>query len=207
MLAGQWLVEDLSMSLDILPLTAERWPLLEDLFGPKGAHGGCWCMYFRQPRAEWKSRTNEGNKGEFRERVESGPPPGLIAIDNDKPVGWMQIGPRPDVPKWSSPRRASAPMSLDDADAECVWAISCFYIRVGHRRAGLMHKLVEAGIGFARQNGARVIEACPIDKSRGVGVGDLYVGSTQVFEKAGFKKLAERRAGRPLMRLVLPAVG
>jgi GNAT superfamily N-acetyltransferase len=191
------------MSLDILPLTVERWPLLEDLFGLKGAHGGCWCMYFRQSGPEWKSRTNEGNKSAFRERVQVGPPPGLIAIDDGKPVGWMQIGPRPEVAKWNSPRRASAPLSPQAADDKDVWAISCFYVRVGHRRAGLIHRLVEAGIGFASENGARAVEACPIDKSRGVGVGDLYVGSTQVFEKAGFEKLTERRAGRPLMRLAL----
>ena len=191
------------MSLDILPLTAERWGLLEDLFGPRGAHGGCWCMYFRRASAQWKASTNAGNKAEFRDRVEAGPPPGLIAIDDGKPVGWMQIGPRPDVPKWNSPRRASAPLSPDDAEAKEVWAISCFYVRVGHRRAGLMHRLVKAGLDFARENGARVVEACPIDKSRGVGVGDLYVGSTQVFERAGFEKVAERRAGRPLMRLAL----
>jgi len=191
------------MSLDILPLTAERWPLLEDLFGPRGAHGGCWCMYFRQSGPEWKSRTNAGNKSRFRDRVRTGSPPGLIAIDDGKPVGWMQIGPRPDVPKWNGPRRASAPLIAEDADAEDIWAISCFYVRVGHRRAGLMHRLVEAGLDFARKYGTRFVEACPIDKSRGVGVGDLYVGSTKVFEKAGFAKLAERRVGRPLMRLVL----
>ena len=191
------------MSLDILPLTTERWPLLEDLFGPRGAHGGCWCMYFCQPRPEWKSRTNESNKRAFRHRVETGPPPGLIAVQDGKAVGWMQIGPRPDVPKWSSPRRASAPLAPEDAGANDIWAISCFYVRVGHRRAGLTHRLVEAGLAFAKDNGARVVEACPIDKSRGVGVGDLYVGSTQVFEEANFEKVAERRAGRPLMRLTL----
>jgi len=191
------------MRTDILPLTAERWALLEDLFGRNGAHGGCWCMYFRQPGQDWKSRTNDGNRAAFRERVRAGPPPGMIAMQDEKPVGWMQIGLRLDVPKWNGPRRASAPLSLDDANAEDVWAISCFYVRVGHRRAGLMHRLVEAGLDFAKANGARVIEACPIDKSRGANVGDLYVGSTQVFERAGFSKVAERRAGRPLMRRVL----
>ncbi|TIX74266.1 MAG: GNAT family N-acetyltransferase, partial [Mesorhizobium sp.] len=31
----------------------------------------------------------------------------------------------------------------------------------------------------------------------------LFVGSSRVFEKAGFERLVERKAGRPLMRLVL----
>ena len=185
------------MAVEILPLTADRWPLLEDLFGRNGAHGGCWCMYFRRPHAEWKSSTNKDNKQQFQRRTLAGPPPGLIAVADGKAVGWMQIGPRADVATWNSSRRASAPLSPDDAEDPAVWAISCFYVRVGSGRAGLIHCLVAAGLDFARRKGARVLEACPIDKSRGVGVGDLYVGSTQVFEKAGFAHAAERRAGRP----------
>ena len=34
----------------ISPLTPERWNDLEALFGPHGASGGCWCMYWRLPR-------------------------------------------------------------------------------------------------------------------------------------------------------------
>ena len=29
----------------------------------------------------------------------------------------------------------------------------------------------------------------------------LFVGSTRVFEKAGFQRIAERKSGRPLVRL------
>ncbi|RVC73465.1 GNAT family N-acetyltransferase, partial [Mesorhizobium sp. M2A.F.Ca.ET.046.02.1.1] len=36
--------------------------------------------------------------------------------------------------------------------------------------------------------------------SRSIG---LFVGSSRVFEKAGFERLVERKPGRPLMRLVL----
>jgi hypothetical protein len=31
----------------------------------------------------------------------------------------------------------------------------------------------------------------------------LFVGSSRVFEKVGFERVAERKAGRPLMRLSL----
>ncbi|RVA77702.1 GNAT family N-acetyltransferase, partial [Mesorhizobium sp. M7A.F.Ca.US.006.04.2.1] len=54
-----------------------------------------------------------------------------------------------------------------------------------------------------RQNGARLLEACPIDLSRDSRSIGLFVGSSRVFEKAGFERLLERKAGRPLMRLVL----
>ena len=59
------------------------------------------------------------------------------------------------------------------------------------------------GIAFARENGARLLEACPIDLSRDSRSIGLFVGSSRVFEKAGFERLVERKPGRPLMRLVL----
>jgi hypothetical protein len=35
------------VNLVICPLTPDRWPALEDLFGARGAVNGCWCMYWR----------------------------------------------------------------------------------------------------------------------------------------------------------------
>ena len=67
----------------------------------------------------------------------------------------------------------------------------------------LWRYLVEGGIEFARHNGARLVEACPIDLSRDSRSIGLFVGSSRVFEKAGFERLVERKSGRPLMRLVL----
>ena len=29
-------------------LTPADWPVLEQLFGPRGATGGCWCMWWRR---------------------------------------------------------------------------------------------------------------------------------------------------------------
>ena len=84
-----------------------------------------------------------------------------------------------------------------------VWAVSCFFIRTKARGQGLTHRLVAAGIEHARASGARRIEACPIDLSRDSRSLGLFVGSTRVFEKAGFAPAVTRKAGRPLMRLEL----
>ncbi len=84
-----------------------------------------------------------------------------------------------------------------------IWAISCFFLRSSARRKGLSHVLVAGGIDFARQNGARLLEACPITRSNDKRSIGLFVGSTRVFEKAGFQAVAERKAGRPLMRFTL----
>jgi predicted GNAT family acetyltransferase len=188
---------------DIRPLTPDLWPAFEDLFGKQGACYGCWCTYFRLPPAARRDSSRASNKDFIRARIEAGPPPGLLAFEDNIATGWMQIGPRADVPEWNNKGRGSAPVDPADATDPGVWAISCFFIRVKARGRGVTHRLVEGGIQFARQNGARLVEACPIDLSKDSRSIGLFVGSSRVFEKAGFERLVERKAGRPLMRLVL----
>jgi GNAT superfamily N-acetyltransferase len=191
------------MTPRIEPLTPDLWPAFEDLFGRQGACFGCWCTYFRLPPEARRASTPERNREIIRARIAAGPPPGLLAFDETRAVGWMQIGPRADVPEWNNARRASAPPDPAEAADPAVWAISCFFVRRTARGRGLTHALVAAGIDFARRNGARSLDACPIRLSQdGRGTG-MFVGSARVFDRAGFATVIERRPGRPLMRRAL----
>jgi len=188
------------MSITVRALTPDLWPDFEALFGKQGACYGCWCSYFRLPPAVRRGNGGQRNKEHIRARIEAGPPPGLLAFEGGRAVGWMQIGPRADVPEWNNARRASAPLDPDDS---AVWAISCFFVHGSARGRGLSHRLVDAGIAHARDSGARILEACPMDLSRDARSTGLFVGSTRVFDRAGFVTVARRRAGRPLVRLEL----
>jgi len=191
------------VTITIAPLTPDLWPAFEDLFGKQGACYGCWCTHFRLPPASRRENTGERKKDHMRARVEAGPPPGLLLFDGERADGWMQVGPRLDVPEWNNRGRVTAP--TDDAPAEdpSVWAISCFFIRSSARRRGFTHRLVHAGIDYARNKGARLLEACPMRESKDSRSLALYVGSQRVFEKAGFITIVERKPGRPLMRIEL----
>ena len=187
----------------ILPLTADRWPDFEDLFGRQGACYGCWCTHFRLPPAVRRDNDRARNKDHIFARIMAGPAPGLLAYAAGRPVGWMQIGPRADVPEWNNAGRVSAPVDPNDAADPAVWAISCFFLSTSARGKGLTHRMVSAGLDFARAGGARLVEACPIDQSKDSRSIGLFVGSTRVFEKAGFEPAIVRKSGRPLMRLAL----
>lgn len=194
------------MELTVTPLKPECWADFEDLFGKQGACYGCWCTHFRLPPKVRKQNDRDANRAYMKARVEAGPPPGLLAYDrNGAAVGWLQVGPRADVPEWNNSGRVTAP--LDDAPASDggVWAVSCFFVRSAARGQGISHGLLGAAIGFARQNGARLLEACPMDQAKQAKSVGLFVGSTRVFEKAGFREVALRKPGRPLMRLDLDA--
>lgn len=191
------------MAISIVPLRPELWPAFEDLFGKQGACYGCWCTHFRLPPAMRRENDRQSNKDHIRARVEAGPPPGLLLFEGERADGWMQIGPRLDVPEWNNRGRVSAPLEDAPADDASVWAVSCFFIRTRARGQGHSHALVRAGIDFARHQGARLLEACPIAQSKDSRSIGLFVGSRRVFDKAGFIEVAQRKAGRPLMRLVL----
>ncbi|MBX3577877.1 MAG: GNAT family N-acetyltransferase [Rhizobiaceae bacterium] len=191
------------MTIRFVSLTPDLWPAFELLFGRQGACYGCWCTYFRLPPKKRRESSGDRNRDLIRARIEAGPPPGVLAFEGDDAVGWMQIGPRADVPEWNNQRRVSAPLEMADARAPDMWAITCFFVRKSDRGRGITHGLVGAGIGMARAAGARVVDACPTDHSNDASGMGLFVGSTRVFERAGFVPVAVRRAGRPLMRLKL----
>ncbi len=47
-------------------LTPDRWPDLEDLFGPeRGANSGCWCMWPRIRGVDFKAMRKEDRKAVF----------------------------------------------------------------------------------------------------------------------------------------------
>lgn len=190
-------------TLRILPLTPDRIPDFVALFGPSGACYGCWCTHFRLRPKVREATPPDARRDLMLDRIRNGPPPGLIGYQGDDPVAWMQIGPRSDVPEWNNPGRVTTPLPDAPADDPAVWAVSCFFFRSRLRGKGLSHQMLAAGIGFARDSGARLLEAAPMDRAKQSKSVGLFVGSTSVFAKAGFAQVARVKEGRPLMRLAL----
>lgn len=179
------------MTLVIHPLTPDRWPALEDLFGSNGACNGCWCMYWRIGRA-YRSRPHEANKAAFREVVERGPAPGLLAFDGDLAVGWCQLTPRGAVPWLDRTWR------LKRVDQVPVWSLSCFYVRKGRRRQGVTAALIAAALAVAKGADAPALEAYPLDADLTPSASGTGFATT--FERAGFRTVVRRVPPRPIMR-------
>jgi GNAT superfamily N-acetyltransferase len=180
-----------AMKLTIRPLTPDLWPALEDLFGERGAVGGCWCMYWRIGNA-YRKRPGEDNKSDFRTVVKRGPPPGLLAFEGTRAVGWCQLTPRAAVPWLDRTWRLAR---VDDLP---VWSISCFYIRKGYRRQGVSAALIAAAVKAARRAKAPALEAYPFDAA--VSPSASGTGYASTFARAGFKVVARRASARPIMR-------
>ena len=61
--------------------------------------------------------------------------------------------------------------------------------------------LLDGAVDHARNKGARIVEAYPIDSSvRTVPNAGGYYGFQSMFEAAGFEEVARRSGSRPVMR-------
>lgn len=183
-----------------LPLTPGRFADLEALFGPNGACGGCWCMYWRLPAKAFAASKGMRNRRSFSRVAASGSEPGILAYDGAEPVGWCAVAPRAEYARLER-SRVLAP--VDDAP---VWSISCLFVRRDRRRRGLSRALIDAGVAHARRRGARIVEGYPIDRDRSRGrTADAFAwtGLLSAFLAAGFEEVARRSPTRPIVRRLL----
>jgi len=179
------------MKITVRPLTPEHWAACEDLFGPKGACNGCWCMYWRIGAA-YRRCPADRNKAAFRKIVRSGSPPGLLAFDGERPVGWCQLTPRSALPWLDRTWR------LRRVDEVPVWSLSCFYVRIGYRRQGITSALIAAALQAARRAKAPALEAYPLDAQKTPSTSST--GFLTTFERAGFRTVAQHVPTRPIVR-------
>lgn len=177
------------------PVTKDLWNDLEELFGKHGAYGGCWCMWWRIKRSEFDKQTGEGNRKALRRIVDSGTVPGILAYFNGKPIAWCSIAPREQFPVLD---RSSV---LKRFDNNPVWSIVCFFISKAFRRKGLSRLLIKGAIEYAKNNGAMIIEAYPVDKESSKNTSlDAFTGFAKTFYSLGFEEVIRRSDKRPILR-------
>lgn len=186
------------MDLEIHPATAERWSDIEQLFGPTGQQGGCWCMWNRQTSREFDAQKGPQNKASFRAIVDAGPAPGLLAYAAGTPVGWVALAPRDEYGRL---QRSRVTKPVDEVS---VWAITCFVIARSARGTGVATALLDAAVEFAQAQGARAIEGYPVEP-RTDHMPEIYawMGLASMFRRSGFDEMARRSETRPLMRKTL----
>jgi ribosomal protein S18 acetylase RimI-like enzyme len=188
------------MNLDVHPLTPARWPDLEAIFNAKGCSIArqCWCMYYR--RSGGRGPMPEGttiaqfNRSQLREVVDAGRPPGLIGYVDGHPVGWVSLGPREDYG-----RLARSPV-MKPVDEQPVWSIVCFVVPSAWRKQGVARALLDGAIAYAREQGARLVEAYPVDLSVRGEAESLWFGAKTMYDAAGFEEVARRKSERPIVR-------
>ena len=188
------------MTLEIYPVTADRWEELAAFFGPSGAFGHCWCTWWRQTGAEFGAgveKKGAGNRVLMHALVEAGSEPGLLAYREGKPVGWVSLAPRPQYGRILRSRRIGP--APEDAADERVWSLVCFWIPRKERGKGVANALLKGAVQHAQERGAAVLEAYPVDTAGGRHpAANLFTGTLTMFKRDGFR-LVDRPSGAQLV--------
>jgi GNAT superfamily N-acetyltransferase len=183
----------------ILPLTPERWSDFEKLFGPRGACGGCWCLYWKLPRKQFSAGQGDVNRQIQKEIVLTGRMPGLLAYQDGIPVGWIAVEPRENYPVLNNSR------ILQPLDNLPVWSVTCFFVTKQYRNQGLTVALLLGAIRHVSEFGGTIIEGYPVapGNTEKKPPAFIYSGVLSAFAQAGFKEAGRRSEKRPLMRFYI----
>jgi GNAT superfamily N-acetyltransferase len=193
-------------SVRIVPANEASWEDVTAILGTSYA-GRCRCQRFKVMGWIWRDSTLEERTEALRAQTGCGDPDaattsGLVAYVDGEPAGWVAVEPRVAYPKLRTSRVPWAGRQEDRDDPD-VWAVTCLAVRNGYRGKGLTYPLARATVDFARERGARALEAYPMITEPGKVItwGELNVGARQVFEEAGFTEVSRPTLRRVVMRV------
>jgi hypothetical protein len=63
--------------------------------------------------------------------------------------------------------------------------------------------MLKAAVDYARSQGARLLEAYPVDKDERSLPDSMFFGAKSMYDRAGFREVARRKATRPVVRRAL----
>ena len=190
------------MTIVVRPASADAWSDVKRVMQTPGDPEACWCQVFRVPREEWDARPVEDNRADLRSLVETGLRPGLVAYDGKDAVGWCSVAPLEHFVRLADSPFIAAARPADDPVAGR-WAVTCFVVREEARGSGMVETLLDAAVGFAREQGATSVEGYPLDveAAEHVTPDELFGGTVAAFEQAGFHRLAPLGPQRAVMLL------
>ncbi|MCP5062940.1 MAG: GNAT family N-acetyltransferase [Ignavibacteriae bacterium] len=179
-------------------LILETWKDFEQLFGERGACGGCWCMYWRLLNKDFENQKGSGNKKAMQKLVKTKEQIGIIMYLDGVPIGWCSVAPREEFIRLANSK------ILKPVDEELVWSIVCFFIDKRYRRKGYLVEMLKGVIKIFKKKGTKILEGYPNEsKKNNMPAAFAWTGISSAFITAGFKEVARRSETRPIMRYYL----
>jgi GNAT superfamily N-acetyltransferase len=198
---------DAETEVRILPANKATCDDLDTLYGERGSAQRCRCQRYKlHPGESFASLGAQELAARQQEQTRcgepaAGPTSGLVAYLGEEPVGWCAVEPRPAYHALLRPPfRIHWEGREEDREDESVWAITCLFVRAGHRKRGISRALAEAAVEHARGQGARAVEAYPLVVKNVIDE-ELHVGTESVFADAGLSVVSHPSKRRVVMRL------
>ena len=190
----------------VVPANEASWADIQAVFGTRGTASSCWCQRYKlRPREAFRSFPVEERVRRLHEQTHCGHPEsdtssGLVAYLDREPVGWCAVESRPEYEGLLRVFRVPWDGRDEDKTDGGVWAVTCLFARAGFRKRGVSRALARAAVAYARERGARAIEAYPIIATNVIAE-ELHVGTPSVFADAGLVEVSRPTPRRLVMRL------
>ena len=190
----------------VVPANQASWEDLQLVLGTRGAASRCQCQRYKlAPKESFGSVPVEDRAFRLRQQADCAHPrsrttSGLVAYLDDEPVGWCAVEPRNAYAGLLRVFRVPWDDRDEDRDDPTVWAVTCLLTRAGFRKRGVSRELARAAVDFARERGARALEAYPITTTDVI-TEDLHVGTVPTFEAAGMSVVSRPTPRRVVMRI------
>ena len=82
---------------------------------------------------------------------------------------------------------------MKPVDDRPVWSIVCFFVDRSVRGKGLADRMLRAAVNHARSQGARLVEAYPVDAEEQTDPDAMFFGAKSMYDRAGFREVARRK--------------
>ncbi len=152
-------------------------------------------MWWRLRHRDYEERKGETNRAAFKALVEEGPPPGVLAYSEGRPVGWCAIAPREEYVRLRTSRL------FPPIDDQQVWSVTCLFVSPDHRGKGVAERLVQEALSLAASDGAAIVEAYAVAPKKRTAPVFLSQGPVSVYRKCGFRTIKQPSVTRHLMRI------
>lgn len=182
--------------VEVRALTPATFPDLAALFAGPGGPRHCWCRVFRAP----VDGMNQGTPAEkqvvrryaLAAEVAAGARVGMVASAAGVPAGCFSCG-----PQEVFVRLGTEPVPVGE-----VWSVVCFFVPQARRGQGIARALLAGAVAAAREAGAAVLEAYPVDPES---PSYRFMGFVPFFAAQGFAETGRIGTRRHVMRRDLRA--
>jgi len=90
---------------------------------------------------------------------------------------------------------------MKPVDEQPVWSIICFVVPAAYRGRGVARALLKGAVTYAKKQGAKLVEAYPVDKPARSKDEAMWFGAKSMYDQAGFHEVARRKPHRPIVRI------
>lgn len=193
-------------TISVVPANEVTWDELQTVFGTRGQASRCQCQRYKlEPGEYFAGFPVEERAARLREQTDAGHPEaegttGLVARVDGEPAGWCAVEPRKGFTGLVRHSRVAWVGRDEDRADGTVWAVTCLFARAGFRRRGVSRALALAAVEFARDRGARALEAYPITTTRVIDE-EQHVGTVGVYRDAGLVEIGRPTLRRGVMRI------